>query len=89
RDTLTWDNSPAWMVTVARPQLFLRDEWAVAIAGDKVQSTLLRAQLTGPRYTLQRVIIVKGAPVVEIYRRDSHHGVRDENPIYESTRREE
>ena len=74
RETLTWDNSPVWLAAVARPDLFLREEWAVAVAGDKVQSTVLRASRPGaggPRYTLQKTIIVKDAPVIEIYRRSS------------------
>ena len=80
RDTLTWDNWPYWPAAVARPDLFLRQEWAVAIAGDPVQSAINRAYLRGPRYTLQKIVIVKGADVVEIYRRDSHRGLTTESP---------
>ena len=75
RDTLTWDNWPEWPAAVARPDLFLREEWAVAVGGDPVQTAINRAYLRGPRYTLQKVIMVKGAPVVEIYRRDSRGGL--------------
>jgi Dolichyl-phosphate-mannose-protein mannosyltransferase len=75
RDTLTWDNWPHWPAAVARPDLFLREEWAVAMGGDPVQSAINRAFLRGPRYTLQKMIMVKGAPVIEIYRRDSQHGL--------------
>jgi hypothetical protein len=75
RDTLTWDNWPEWPAAVARPDLFLREEWAVAIGGDPVQTAINRAYLRGPRYTLQKIIVVKGAPVVEIYRRDSQRGL--------------
>jgi hypothetical protein len=78
RDTLTWDNWPHWPAAVARPDLFLRDEWAVAFGGDPVQSAINRAFLRGPRYTLQKTIMVKGAPVVEIYRRDSQRGLAAE-----------
>ena len=79
RDTLTWDNWPHWPAAVARPDLFLREEWAVAIGGDPVQSAINRAFLRGPRYTLQKMIVVKGAPVVEIYRRDSQRGLASES----------
>jgi hypothetical protein len=78
RDTLTWDNWPAWPAAVARPDLFLREEWAVAQGGDQVQSALNRAWLRGPRYTLQKTIVVKGAPVIEIYRRESQRGIATE-----------
>jgi hypothetical protein len=71
RDTLTWDNAPYWPAAAARPDLFLREEWAVAEGGDKVQSAINRAFLRGPRYTLQKTIMVKNAPVIEIYRRES------------------
>ena len=79
RDTLTWDNWPHWPAAVARPNLFLREEWAVAFGGDPVQSAINRAFLRGPRYTLQKTIMVKGAPVVEIYRRDSQRGLAAES----------
>ncbi len=69
--TLTWDNWPLWPAAVARPELFLWERWAVAVAGDPVQTAILRAGLRGPRYTLEAMIAVKGAPVIEIYRRDS------------------
>jgi hypothetical protein len=75
RDTLTWDNWPYWPAAAARPDLFLREEWAVAFGGDPVQSAINRAFLRGPRYTLQKTIVVKGAPVLEIYRRDSQGGL--------------
>lgn len=76
RDTLTWDNQPAWQAAVNRPHLFLHEEWAVAMAGGPVQSTVLRSALDGPRYTLRKRIVVRRAPVIEIYRRDSQAGIR-------------
>jgi hypothetical protein len=83
RDTLTWDNSAYWTAAAARPDLFLREEWAVAQGGDKVQSAINRAFLRGPRYTLQKTIMVKNAPVIEIYRRDSQDGLEEnENSVH-------
>lgn len=79
RDTLTWDNWPEWPAAVARPGLFLREEWAVAQGGDPVQTAINRAFLRGPRYTLQKIVVVKNAPVIEIYRRDSRHGLSPES----------
>jgi hypothetical protein len=67
RETLTWDNWPQWPAAVARPDLFLWEEWAVVIGGDPVQTALWRAGAHGPRYELAKTIIVPGAPAVEIY----------------------
>jgi hypothetical protein len=67
RDTLTWDNWPLWPAAMARPDLFLWEEWAVVRQGDPVQSALLRTGLRGPRYELVKIVSVPGAPVVEIY----------------------
>jgi hypothetical protein len=54
---------------MARPDLLLREgglvEWGLAFSGDSVDSALQKAG-----YTLRRHIVVKGAPVVEIYHRE-------------------
>ena len=78
RDSLHDGNEPAWMAATTRPDLFLHEEWAVAISGDTVATAVQRATFKteraavrfGPRYYLERTIIVKGAPVIEIYRRE-------------------
>lgn len=69
RETLTGDNGVQWLAAVARPDLFLREEWAIATGGDAVQSAILKARRRGPYYSLVKKIMVKGAPVFEIYRR--------------------
>src|SRR5579864_1968686 len=69
REGLHQGNHPYWEAAITRPELFLREEWALAISGDDVATAILRAQRRGPHYDLQRRIIVKGAPVIEIYRR--------------------
>ncbi|MGO4885380.1 MAG: ArnT family glycosyltransferase [Bryobacteraceae bacterium] len=90
RETLTWDNWPHWPAAVARPDLFLWEEWAVVMGGDPVQSALLRAGAHGPRYELVKIIAVPHAPVVEIY----HCCIgltpldRDANSFHESARSE-
>jgi len=86
RDTLTWDNSAYWTAAAARPDLFLREEWAVAFGGDRVQSAIIRASRRGPRYTLQKTVVVKNAPVMEIYRRDSHYGIDELLPEGQAAR---
>jgi hypothetical protein len=62
-------NHPDWDAATSRPELFLREEWALAIPGDAVSRAILRAQETGPHYKLRKQVIVKGAPVIEIYQR--------------------
>ena len=62
-------NGLAWIAAVRRPDLFLQQGWALAIAGDQVSTAMLRADRHGRHYELRKQIIVKGAPVVEIYQR--------------------
>jgi hypothetical protein len=71
KETLNECNFPIWqkVTEAARPDL--REKWAVAIAGDTVAQTISRAQKSGSRYDLVKTISVKGAPVLEIYRRVS------------------
>ncbi len=81
KETLHDGNNPQWMGAVTRPRLFLHETWAVAISGDAVATAMQRASRDGPRYTEVKQIIVKGSPVVEIYRRD------DEPTLYQGARR--
>jgi hypothetical protein len=49
--------------------MFLFEDWAVVTSGEEMQTTLDRLRLHGPRYDLEQRIMVKGAPVIEIYHR--------------------
>ena len=71
-ETLYEDPDPAWMAAIARPDLFLHEEWALAFSGDTVATAVQRASLSkrGPHYRLIQTVRVKGAPVIEIYKRD-------------------
>jgi hypothetical protein len=69
REGLQQGNHPAWDAATLRPELFLHEEWALAIPGDSTSATLLRAARTGPHYELKKQIIVEGAPAIEIYQR--------------------
>lgn len=69
RHLLHEGNGPAWDAMLARPDLFLREPWALVISGDTVAGALLRCGRGGPRYDLEKVIAGKGGPVVQIYRR--------------------
>jgi hypothetical protein len=80
RDGLHQGNRPSWDAAVLRPDLFFHEEWALAVAGDKISDAVTRIGARGPRYRLMKRINVEGAPAVEIYRRQfagSH-----EDPIY-------
>lgn len=70
REGLHEGNHPAWDAAMARPQLAVHEEWALAFSGDDVATLLLRADRHGMNYRLRKRIIVKGAPVVEIYHRE-------------------
>ncbi len=70
RETLHQGNVPYWEGAVARPDLLLHEEWAVAISGDKVSGAMLKAARRGPSYNCVKIIAVKGAPVIEIYKRN-------------------
>jgi hypothetical protein len=71
REALYDGDEPAWMAATTRPDLFLHEEWAVVNSGDTVATAIQNASLrAGPRYHLVQTIKVKGAPVIEIYKRD-------------------
>jgi hypothetical protein len=76
RETLTGDNDLEWQAAMARPDLFLRADWAVVQGGDEVQTMIDKARLHGPRYELERRVTVKGGPVIEIYKRTYEDPVR-------------
>jgi hypothetical protein len=71
REALYDGDEPAWMAATTRPDLFLHEEWAVTTSGDTVATAIQKSSLrTGPRYHLVQTVKVKGAPVIEIYKRD-------------------
>lgn len=69
REGLHDGNHPQWDAVMARPDLVLHEEWALAFAGDQVANLLMKAETGGVHYRLRKQIVVKGAPVVEIYQR--------------------
>lgn len=70
RETLHDGNGAAFAVALERPDLFLESRWALAFSGDRIATAILRGDKRGPHYELVATIVVKGAPVVEIYHRD-------------------
>ena len=80
REGLHQGNRPSWDAAVLRPDLFFHEQWALAIAGDKIAEAVVRTGAHGPQYELTKRIKVEGAPAIEIYRRQwagSH-----EDPVY-------
>lgn len=67
REGLHSGNHPAYDIAVIKPELFLHEEWALGFSGDEVVTAIQRADRRGRHYQLRKQIIVKGAPVVEIY----------------------
>ncbi len=63
REGLHSGNGPAWNAALIRPDLFLREEWALGFAGDEVAGAARRAH-----YRLRKRIATTGA-VIEIYQR--------------------
>ena len=72
REALYNGDEPAWTAATLRPDFFLHEEWAVTMAGDPVATAIQTASLkkSGPRYHLVQTVKVKGAAVIEIYKRD-------------------
>jgi dolichyl-phosphate-mannose-protein mannosyltransferase len=70
REGLYDGNGAAFEMALSRPDLFLQSKWALAFSGDRIATAILRGDKRGPHYQLVATIIVKGAPVVEIYHRD-------------------
>ncbi|MBS1854142.1 MAG: glycosyltransferase family 39 protein [Acidobacteria bacterium] len=69
KETFTGDNGIPFDAAVRRPELFLHEEWVVAFGGSDPQTAVNRAARNGIHYSLVKTIIVKDAPVIEIYRR--------------------
>ncbi len=69
REGLHEGNGPAWTAAVVRPDFFLHEEWVLGFAGDDATTAALRADRRGKHYQLMKQIAVKGAPVVEIWKR--------------------
>jgi len=85
REGLHQGNRPSWDAAVLRPDLFFHEEWALAIAGDKIAEAVLRTGAHGAHYQLTKRIKVEGAPAIEIYRRQIYRQQSTgshEDPVY-------
>jgi hypothetical protein len=73
RESLYDGNNPHYSAVLARPDLFLWEEWVLAISGDPVATALLKLGKGGVHYQCVKMVQVKGAPAIEIYRRVRPH----------------
>lgn len=69
RDTFTGDNGLLWVAATRRPELFLWQDWAVLRVGDPMWLAIQPSTHAGPHYTLEKTILVNGAPAIQIFRR--------------------
>jgi hypothetical protein len=68
RETLHDGTEPLWHAALARPDLFARERWVLAMSGDKVADALHHVR-TPDIWERAAEIRVRGAPPVEIYKR--------------------
>ncbi|HYP09838.1 MAG TPA: hypothetical protein VER03_26675 [Bryobacteraceae bacterium] len=69
RELLHDGNNPQFDAVLARPDLFLHEQWALTISADRVATALLKLSRSGVHYQLVKSIPAKNNPPVEIYRR--------------------
>ncbi len=69
RDTLTVDNGLFWLAATRRPELFLRQDWAVLRVDDPMWQAIQPTPRAKTGYTLEKTILVQGAPAIQIFRR--------------------
>jgi hypothetical protein len=67
--TVTNSNVIDWAEVTTHPEMFLFEDWAVVTSGEEMQTKIDRLRMHSPRYNLAQRIMVKGQPVIEIYRR--------------------
>jgi hypothetical protein len=68
RETIHQGDGPLWQAAVARPDLFLWQEWAIALEGDDVSRAAARMRRGPHRFELVRTWSSRGAPDVQIWR---------------------
>jgi hypothetical protein len=74
KEMLHEGNGLLWHAALARPHLFLWEEWVVATSGSPLSAMMMQLDhpnQRGPRYDLVQRVQVKDSPAVEIYRRRS------------------
>ena len=68
RESLHEGDLTLWDASVARPDLFLWQEWAIAVRGDRVSQAAARLRRGPRRYECVRIFAGAGSPPIEIWR---------------------
>ncbi len=68
RETLHDGIEPVWHAALARPDLFARETWAIAISGDAVSGAIQKARRPSGFERVHTIVVKDSAPI-EIYRR--------------------
>jgi hypothetical protein len=71
RESLHQGDTLAYERVIARPDLFLSEDWAIVIAGEPAGGAMARAAARGLPFRLRKRISLKNAPVVEVWRREN------------------
>lgn len=69
RESLHVDDRLPFEAAVARPDLFLQEEWVLCNAGDRACRAAARLQRGPRRYECVKILAAKDAPGIEIWRR--------------------
>lgn len=69
RESLHVDDRQPFEAAVARPDLFLHEEWVLCNAGDRACRAVARLRRGPKRYECVRILAAKDAPGLEIWRR--------------------
>jgi hypothetical protein len=74
RETFGVCNGLPWLATLRRPDLWLRQEWAVVKRGDPLDAAIHLAAGSGIRYDLEWSVSHKFEPTIDLYHRagDAH-----------------
>jgi hypothetical protein len=86
REGLHEGNGPHALATIMRPDLFMHEKWAIAISSDDVASAMWKFARTSSEYERVKIVHVKDAPLIEIWRRSVP---LDGHSIHKSARRQE
>ena len=69
RATVNECNGLMWEARLRKPELFLQENWVVSISGDAVSQAMAKAHFGRYRYRCVKMVEVRGAPPIEIFRR--------------------
>jgi hypothetical protein len=67
-ESLHEGDGPMFQAALARPDLFVWEEWAISVEGDRVSKAMERLKRGSRRYERVRVFTAPHSPVVEIWR---------------------